>query len=268
MQREKPCRIGGGRVIVRFMRSFTILAALTTAVLLAACGGSGDAAAPAPTSSPAFRSYCHADGDAEVTLKGPDGGEVFAVHVGRGKRAVVLVHQSGDDHCQWMGTARVLAMRGVQVWSMDSSGGSGLTHPKDAFPTYAMDHEIDPVVAAARSAGATEVVLAGASMGGTFALAAAGRVHAVRVASLSGPAFFSGADALTAVKSLTVPVLLVAAYGDTEFAESARQLAAAAPKRLVTYLETGGSAHGVGELSTSYQGKSIDDTFTEFVLGR
>ena len=253
------------RVIVRSMRPFTTAAALVLAATLAACGGSGDSAAP-PTTSATYQSACHEDGDREVTVPGPDGGEVFAVHVGAGPRAIVLIHQSGDTHCQWMATARVLAGRGVQVWAMDSSGGSGVSHPKEAFMSVPMDQEVDPVVAAARKAGATEIVLAGASMGGTFAIAAAGRNHAVRVASLSGPGFFKGADALGAISTLTVPVLLVAADGDGDFAQSARQLLAAGPKGQVTYLEVGGTAHGVATLSDSYQGKSIDDTFTEFLL--
>jgi dienelactone hydrolase len=167
-----------------------------------------------------------------------------------------------------MATARVLAMRGVQVWAMDSSGGSGRTHGKEAYLTVALDQEVDPVVAAARKNGATEIVLAGASMGGTLAIAAAGRNHAVRVASLSGPGFYNGADALGGIAKLKVPVLLVAASGDSDFAQSARQLFAAGPKGLTTYHEIGGTAHGVGTLSGSDQGKSIDDLFTEFVLAK
>jgi pimeloyl-ACP methyl ester carboxylesterase len=251
------------------MRPNTVLAALATALALTACGSGGSAAPPPATSTSAgYQSACHEDGDRELTLPGPDGGSVFTVTVGKGRRAIVLIHQAGDDHCQWMATARVLAMSGVQVWAMDSSGGSGLTHPKEAFLTVALDEEVDPVVAAARKNGATEIVLAGASMGGTLAIAAAGRDHAVRVASLSGPGFYNGADALGAISTLNIPVLLVAADGDSDFALSARQLAAAGPKGLVTHLEIGGTAHGVGTLSGSYLGKSIDDTFTQFVLGR
>lgn len=250
------------------MRPITLLAALATAAVLAACGsGSGTPApAPAPSTSATFLSACHVDGDREFTLPGPDGGSVFAVSVGQGKRAVVLIHQAGDDHCQWMATARVLALRGIQVWAMDSSGGNGHSRPKEAFMTVSLDLEVDPVVEAAGKQGATEIVLAGASMGGTLSIAAAARNNAVRVASLSGPGFYNGADALGAISALKVPVLLVAASGDGEFALAARQLAAAGPKGQVTHLELGGSAHGVATLSGSSQGKSVDDTFTEFLL--
>jgi dienelactone hydrolase len=132
--------------------------------------------------------------------------------------------------------------------------------------TVSLDLEVDPVVEAARKQGATEIVLAGASMGGTLSIAAAARNHAVRVASLSGPGFYNGADALSAISALKIPVLLVAASGDGEFAQAARQLAAAGPKSQVTHLELGGSAHGVATLAGSSLGRSVDDTFTEFLL--
>jgi dienelactone hydrolase len=60
------------------------------------------------------------------------------------------------------------------------------------------------------------IILVGASMGGTASLVAAhGIVPTVAgVASLSGPANYAGMDALTTVKSLTVPVLFMAAAND------------------------------------------------------
>jgi len=94
-------------------------------------------------------------------------------------------------------------------------------------------------------------VLVGSSMGGTAVLVAASRIHPSvdGVVSLSGPARYSGLDALAAVKRSHVPVRFLADRKDASFALDAQRLyrAAAAKDKGIRLFAAG--IHGTGLLS-------------------
>lgn len=131
---------------------------------------------------------------------------------------------------------------------------------------FAIDIQGSPVEAAVsavawlRSQGAKKVYLVGASMGGTAALSAAAKTPVDGVVSLSGPSIYGGMDAVTAVKSLTIPVLFAAGEYDGSFADSAKELyaACASKQKRLMLLPTG--SHGVSLLSSG-----MKDAFEAFL---
>jgi pimeloyl-ACP methyl ester carboxylesterase len=211
------------------------------------------------------RSSCHEDGDVEHSLEREDGGKTFAVSVGSGARAVILMPMSSYDHCDWLPFARMLATRGVQAWAVDSSGsGGGSSYAGGSDPVLVDD--VLSTAAEARAEGATSVVLAGASMGGTTVLGAAKQAGAERVASLSAPSYYGGVDALAAAKRLDVPVLLVVGdQDDATFVESAHKLAKVLPKDTTEYVGVVSGGHGTELLGESVGGKPLIDKLAAFL---
>lgn len=161
----------------------------------------------------------------------------LAYATGQGDTAVVLLHQADGGLCQWVSYADGLTAVGMRGFAIDIKG-----------PT-----RVEDTVAAVeylRSQGAKKVYLVGASMGGTTALSAAAKTTVDGVLSLSAPSIYSGMDATTAVKSVTVPVLFAAGEFEGSFADSAKELYAASAsqhKRLLL-LPTG--SHGVSLLGS------------------
>lgn len=118
------------------------------------------------------------------------------------------------------------------------------------------DIRIDALTTAkyAQAQGATSLVVVGASMGGTSALLIAGGVHAVRVASLSGPAIFNGLNATKAVSALKIPILLFAEHNPV-YSDDAKALAKAAPAGVATLQIMEGLSHGNGMLTDRQDGQ-------------
>jgi dienelactone hydrolase len=160
---------------------------------------------------------------------------------------VLLLHEAQKDHCRWMPFARALAARGVQVWSVDSSASS---NARSVGANGSVDPSQDLIRMAAyvREHGASEVVLAGASMGGVGAIVAAGPAKALRVATLSAPTDYN-VDAVPAARKLTVPVLFMAGDDDGDFAKAADTLAAAAKATAVTRVNVPTADHGTDMLA-------------------
>jgi len=175
------------------------------------------------------RDFCRQKGETAVHLRAADGTPIYGVEVGTGKTGVVLGHQFLSDHCEWMDFARELAKKGYRALAIDfrgnglSRGGNG---PR-------LDLDVAAAVARLRADGATRIKLVGASMGGTAVLVAASRIRPAvdGVLSLSGPARFSGMDAVQAVRRSRVPVRFVADRNDGAFATDARTLERAAVAR-------------------------------------
>ncbi|GIG68266.1 alpha/beta hydrolase [Phytomonospora endophytica] len=230
-------------------RTRVLLSALlaTAALALSACTGgepSGDATTtppPAPLVAPGVACADEAKGGTAVRI-GP-GQSIGALSFGDGKKAVVLLHQSNGDLCQWVPYAMELAERGYRALTIDRPGSAS---SRDAAKGNHL--AVVEAVGYLRAEGATAVTLIGASMGGTAVLAAATQAAPPvdGVIALSAPTFYDGTDALAAVANLTVPVLYAAADGDAQFGGNAEKLDAATPattdKKL---LLVGGSHHGV-----------------------
>jgi pimeloyl-ACP methyl ester carboxylesterase len=159
------------------------------------------------------------------------GTEVDAALAGEGEVGVVLGHQFGSDLCSWVPFAKQLARSDMRVLAIN-------------FVSTSLD---DDMVAGAHellARGAQRIILVGASMGGTAALAAAANIDVAEVAALSAPREFSGLDALGAVRQLEIPVLFLVGRQDVEFARDAGQLYGATRSRDKELVVTAGSEHG------------------------
>ena len=214
-------------------RLFT--AALCAAALLGASIGSARPGSDDP---------CLEPGEAPVDLRASDGARIHAVVVGSGHVAVVLVHQYGSSHCEFMPFARELAGLGYRALAIDLRGNGASFALRGSGTRF--DRDVAAVVAHLRASGATSIKLVGASMGGTAVLTAAASIspRVDGVVSLSSPARYNGLDALHAVKRSRVPVRFVVGALDRRFVQDGRTLMRAARVRDKAILRLPGAAHG------------------------
>jgi pimeloyl-ACP methyl ester carboxylesterase len=222
------------------------LPAVTAALVLAATGCSSTVSKPTATAgatspsspSPAIEAVC-LQGDSELAkgvthFPGGNGHLVEAYTTGSGPVGVVLAHQRDADLCEWSGIWPDFAAKGYMVMAITMGG--------------AIDTDVAKAAEQLRARGATQIVLVGASMGGTAALAAAGEVTppVQAVVSLSGPADFGPADAFAAVKKFQVPVAYFAGEQDVEYATNAQSLYDATTEKDKTlHILKGDASHGV-----------------------
>jgi len=253
-------------------RTRVLLSALaaTAALALGACSGGEPAAddtytapPPAPVNEPGLTCADETEGATPVRF-GP-GGAIGGLSFGDGDKALVLLHQSNGDLCQWAPYAMELAEQGYRALAVDAPR---VASSRDATE----DHHVAVTEAAAylRAEGATAVTLIGASMGGTAVLAAAAQTTPPvdGVIALSAPTFYDGTDALAAVANLTVPVLYAAADGDAQFGDNAGKFADATPEATdATLLLVSGSSHGVDFLApdASPEDKKVRDAVGDFL---
>ena len=194
-----------------------MLAAVCATVLAGASTGNAEHFA---------RDFCLQKGETAVRLRASDGAPIYGIEVGKGKIGVVLGHQFLSDHCEWMDFARELARKGYRALAIDFRGNGfsrGANGPR-------LDLDVAAAAARLRADGATRIKLVGSSMGGTAVLVAASRIRPAvdGVLSLSGPARYSGMDAVQAVRRSKVPVRFLADTKDGAFATDARTLEQAA----------------------------------------
>lgn len=154
------------------------------------------------------------------------GGHLF----GDGDTGIILAHMYPTDQTSWYATAEKLAEVGYLVLTFDFRGYGESEGSKD-IPSIAKD--VAAAVEAVRTAEtdhmASEVILVGASMGGTACLISAETFQAFSsfrlagVVTLSAPVEFKGLSAAEAVPVLQVPLLFIAAEDDVG-AEGAQEL--------------------------------------------
>jgi len=188
-------------------------------------------------------SYCLSAPErrAMFLLRGPGRDHLAALSIGAGRVAVILAHQSSGSLCQWWPYARSLAVR-FRVVAFDFDG-VGASPPGDGnYPG-----EVAAAAQWARDHGARQIVLMGASMGGTAVMVAAARLGGAiaGVIDLSGPADFAGMNALGAARRVHVPALF--AYGtlDVGFATDVQHVRAATATRDKPILAVKTPNHGV-----------------------
>ncbi len=219
----------------RFGVPRAVLAALSAAFVLVsavACGAEREPVAAADVAP-----SCLSVGEARSGLlefKNAAGERLVAFTEGDGSAGVVLAHQSDADLCQWKPYADELAEKGYRALTLTMGAN--------------IDDDVLAAIDEIRRAGARQVFLVGASMGGTAVLTAAAQASPPvdGVASLSAPADYFGTDALAAAKTLTVPAFFLAAKSDGDFAADARAMHAAAtrsPGRKLSIVA--GSGHGI-----------------------
>lgn len=184
-----------------------------------------------------------------VRFSAADATRLIGVLFGAGPRAVVLAHQGGPtppNLCSWVPYARQLAAAGYRVLASDHRRfGSSGSPRREAYFTR-VDLDVLAAVRELRRRGATSVVLAGASLGGSAVIGAgaSARPPVQGVVSFAAPRLFGRVNALAAARRLSVPVLFVSAVEDEPFAGDARLMYDASPstdKRIAIFP---GAVHG------------------------
>ena len=198
----------------------------------------------------------------ELRFRAADGTRLAGIRLGRGRKAVVLAHQSRGDACQWAGYARRLARLGYLVIAIDFRGyGDSQTRGGRAAGRLAAD--VAAAAKVARARGAQNVFAMGASMGGTAVLSAAANVRPQLsgVISPSCPAVFTYVDALRTAPRLTAPALYIVGRDDADFVPDAERLheATAAADKALHVLPVG--YHGVELVRSDPQARALVEDF-------
>jgi dienelactone hydrolase len=219
------------------------------AVTLAAASGCSSSAyhaavaAGSPTPSPGISADCISPGSTLakriVHFPSANGQETVEAYIngagGASSRVGIVVdHQSGQTLCDSMGWADTFAQEGYLAVAPSLVESRQVT-------------ETEGAIAYLRAHGATQIILLGASMGGTAVLetAAQATLPVQAVISVSGPESYYPLDAFAAAPTLKVPVFYAAGSEDTGFASAATNLyEATAEKDKVLHIVQGDGDHG------------------------
>lgn len=194
---------------------------------------SATGAATETTGDPDPREPCDAGEQAEwLDLAGDGSPDAF--RIGEGSAAVILLHQNDGRACSWVPFAESLAEEGYAV----------------LVPVMRPGRWPQPVIGLAaehlHEEGTQHLALVGASMGGTYAIAATPELDPAPdlVVAVSAPDFYQGSSARDAIADLALPTLFVVAEHDRSFVPEAESLAAAAQDPELVILP-GVAAHGI-----------------------
>jgi pimeloyl-ACP methyl ester carboxylesterase len=234
-------------------RRWCIVALLV--VVTAACGNNGNETAQLIGNDISF-DVPVARGDAQtIRLQG--------VERGSGPVGVVLAHMLGSSQGAWAPLVEQLAKDEFHLLTFDFRG-HGISEG-DRDPSHA-DLDLAGAIAKLRSLGASRVLVVGASMGGTAALAVARQQDLAGVVTMSAPLEIGGLDASSGVHSYHGPLLvIVGANDDRRYTDAADAIVAAspaAPKRLVRIR---GSAHGTDLLVDKAEGARVRRLILDFL---
>jgi pimeloyl-ACP methyl ester carboxylesterase len=221
--------------MIPFPRVTAVIAGLLALTTLAGCGSSGSAAVPPalslPEQAPDPGRRCGFTLPAEkVVLTTADGVKLSGARLGSGPHGVVLLPQLGADICGWAGEADRLVQAGLHVLAIDLrcagySACDSATDDDQLDSTHDFASDAAAAVAELARAGATGVVVMGASLGAATAVVAAGRFpdHVSGVVGLSvfKATFNASGSASTSVRTpedaaamISVPMLIVGSTDD------------------------------------------------------
>jgi pimeloyl-ACP methyl ester carboxylesterase len=218
----------------RLPKSVTVLALLA---LLAGCSGApGQSEAAGTGTATRFPVPASDMGDpclspqqraALLHFRSGNGALLAGLPLGEGERGVVFAHGNDGTMCDWLDYGQSPAQRGFAVLLFDLDG-RGLSQPADDFfSTPGLDADVVSAVQTLHRRGARSVKVIGASVGGTVAVVAATKLGSAvsGVVEMSGPA---DPDAVRAAGRLRVPMLCVAAAGESGAPRDAHELCDAA----------------------------------------
>lgn len=226
------------------------------ALIVGGCTSSGNAkstrsASPSSADVAIARPSCLGSNEGILSVvRDPAGNESNFLLLGSGGRGVLLVPQSDGDICQWLSMGRQLALAGYRVGVMDW----GLSR----------DDSVRAATRALRGAGATSVVLVGASLGGAYVLGLAASLRPDGVASLSGEAALPDWDTVGRLRSYTGPLLLIGSRTDGYCPAACTHELAASHPGPEQVLIVAGAAHGV-ELLEGAAGGLVLTRFLAFL---
>jgi pimeloyl-ACP methyl ester carboxylesterase len=169
------------------------------------------------------------------------GTAVSGIQLGEASRAVVLSYEWGGSPCDWSEVATELVVRGYRVALWEYGTLTGLDRIK----------ELQAVVDQVRATGATEVVLAGGSVGGCISMIGGSMITPAvsGVAVLSCASWYDVDHRLPTTPlaaKLRVPSLYLASDGDSlPVAEVRKDFAAVPAKDKKLVVVAGSGAHGV-----------------------
>ena len=214
------------------MRRRTAAVLLSAALLLSACGNNG--ASESTGTDPV-------DPGREFSFTTSDGLELEARLWGEGDTYVILAHMRPADMTSWFDFARLLADEGYTALAFNFRGYG--ESEIDDQAEFSVAEDVRSAIDAANDAGATEVYVVGASMGGTGAVVAAASNDIEGIVALSAPDVFEGVDAVNWADDVEAPMLLIAADEDGSAAEDALAIAAASNQEPEVVVLSGGQ-HG------------------------
>ena len=187
--------------------------------------------------------YCATDRAGGRPVYFGAGSALAGFEFGTGSTGIVFASQSGGTACDWMPEAGRLGKLGYRTLAFDYHGFGASKRMPGPFST-----DVSDAIEFLTSAGATSIVLVGASMGGTAVLAATAQTSTrpAAVIALSPPASYADSDALAAAPRITVPLLMLCGTLDRGFVGDVKDIYAAATAtkhRQLVLADT--SAHGV-----------------------
>jgi pimeloyl-ACP methyl ester carboxylesterase len=194
---------------------------------------------PSASASPGLDGCFTAANGTIATVPEPGGSLKLGI-VGTGPHVIVLSNESDEVLCSWLPFAARLSALGYRVVLWDYGGN-------------VPPEELARVVRRMRSAGATRIVLMGASEGAKTSLVAGARLEPTvqGVVSLSAEStLYPDITVVDSVRRLRCPLLLVTATQDPYGSDqSARQFLAAAPGRAKQLVTVPGTDHGTALLT-------------------
>ena len=243
-----------------------LLASILASVVVPACSGpapdvGGDAGPPAVSPPPGSRA---------VTFEAADGTKLAGRLFGAPDAgvAIVMAHEYPGDQRGWWPLAESLAAQDAAVLTFNFRGycpGGDAGCSQGAKDPAAAPDDVLGAAAFLREEAGADLILMGASMGGTASLIAASELAdpPLGVATLSAPVRFEGMDAEAALGAVTSATLFIAGTNDYTAAADAQELydAAQLPKRidLATTAD-----HGTALLEGN-QGARVEQLLTGFV---
>ena len=231
----------------RLLMAWRGLPLLCALLLLVACGsGPAAQATPTPTlpplpSVPTVKSTAvHFSTSDHVTLAG----QLF----GQGKTAVICSHMLDTGEEIWIanGIPQRLAQRGYMVLTYDFRG-YGQSQGESDTSMNALD--LSAAVNFVRLQGATQLVLLGASMGGTASLKVAASMPVAAVVTLSAPENFGVAITEQDLQGMVGAKLFINSQDDTYTADATFMYDQVRPPKEIHLYD--GAAHGT-ELFAEY----------------
>lgn len=195
-----------------------------------------------------------------VNFTSDDGVSLSGLWYGDGDKVVILSHQYDLDQQAWAKVADTLAEQGYGVLTYNFRGypPSGGTQEIGEI-----GHDLTAAIAFATAQGATQLILAGASMGGIATVPAAVAAKPLGYITLSAPLGFAGlaADDASLVAS-TAAKLFINSEGDQYLQDTQHMFEVASePKTLEVYP---GKAHAMS-MFVRAEGEAVQARIVAFV---